>query len=114
MKPSKSQFIELESIPMKDLFKSQVGATGLYVPTPDAEGSLKQSIARISSAAKRWGTVENKRSVVHSVVLLTTHQGDELPTPQKLVQITLVDIDDLSPRARIFREAKAAKRKEQS
>jgi len=54
MTPSKSGYIDLESVPLRALFQRETGSVAFYVPAQDDSGSVKASIVRISSAAKSY------------------------------------------------------------
>lgn len=105
MQPSKSQYIGWESIPLKELFKRDPGSVALYIPAQDDDGKVQGSIARISSAAKRWASHNRKRCVINTLLVLKQDQESDLPTPSKMVQVVVSSADDLSPVGKRYIEA---------
>lgn len=105
MQPSRSQYIGLESVPLKELFKRDPGSVGFYLPTEDDEGKVQASIVRISSSAKQWASRNGKRCVINTLLVLKHEQGNELPTPSKMVQIIVTSKGDLSPIGKRYVEA---------
>jgi len=96
MTPSKSGYIDLESVPLRALFQRETGSVAFYVPAQDDSGSVKASIVRISSAAKSYAVRNDKRCLVQTVLLLENDEDSELPSPSKLVKVTVRDKDDIS------------------
>lgn len=109
MKPSSSKYISMESIPLTELFDGEPGATGLYIPAPDSEGSIRNSIARISSAAKRYGSIKGKRSTVQTLVVLRYEGDSDIPVASKMLQITVVDTGAVSDRSKRYVESGGVK-----
>ena len=105
MKTSTSKYIELESVPLSQLFDGTPGSVGLYIPSPDTKGSFRNSIAKISSAAKRYGSVKGKHSTVQTLLVLM-HEGDsDIPVASKMLRVTLIDPDNASGRSKRYVES---------
>lgn len=105
LKPSSSKYIQLESIALTELFRSDPGAVGLYIPVPDAAGNHSHSIARISSAAKRYASISGKRSTIQTLLVLR-HEGEsDVPEASRMVQVTVVGSAEFSGRSKRYIES---------
>jgi hypothetical protein len=109
MNESNSKFIELESIPMKDLFKQPSETFGFYIPAPDENGDVSNSIARLSANAKAYGVKQNKKSVIESIIVMSDLVGKQLPSLSKMVKITVKSHDYISEKGSIYLQAQKAK-----
>lgn len=93
---SNSKYVELESIPLCDLFKLAPGSVGFYVPTKNSKGCLRESIAKLSAQAKAYAIKAGKKCVVKTLLTLETDEDADLPTASKLVKITVTDKDEFT------------------
>lgn len=93
---------------------------GLYIPVPDAAGNSRSSIARISSAAKRYASLSGKRSTIQTLLVLKYEDDSDLPVASKMVQVTVIEEKDVSGRSKRYiegggiRNRKPRKKKQES
>ncbi|TBW57386.1 hypothetical protein EZI54_06935 [Marinobacter halodurans] len=109
MQTSRSKYITLESISLTELFKQEVGAIGLYIPAKGEDGSYRKSIARILASAKTVAAKANLRCLTQTLLVIKNQDGDDLPSIEKVVQVTVRKHDDISPSGARYLKAKAAR-----
>lgn len=108
MNISKSKFVALESIPLVELFKKEVGSMGLYLPLPDDNGSYAASVAKIASNAKAYAVKADKKCVVSTILCLENVEGEELPITSKMLKITVTEKGSLTLAGERYIKAKGA------
>lgn len=89
MRKSSSRYIQLESIPLKTLFKGIDGDCGLYLPAGNAKSEITKASARIASAAKSYATRHQRKCEIQTVFLF--HPNKERFTTEIALRIILVN-----------------------
>lgn len=102
MKISRSKYIDLESIPLSDLFKEDPGATGFYIPAAGGDMSMREAIAKISAQAKAYAVRANKKCVVKSIITLEQDDDNELPTTGKILKVVVTPAGEFSPGGELY------------
>ena len=102
MKVSRSKYIDLESIPLGDLFKEDPGATGFYIPAAGGDMSMREAIAKISAQAKAYAVRANKKCVVKSIITLEHDDDTELPATGKILKVVVTPAGEFSPAGELY------------
>lgn len=102
MQPSKSKYIEFESISLSELVKQAPGAVGLYMPARGDDGRQQKSLARIAAQAKSEAYKHGVTCVLQTMLLLELSNQGDIPAPQKLLKITITAPGERSVRGQRY------------
>ena len=104
MQQSGSQYIDLESIPLKELFKMAPGAFGIFIPARGADGKVQKSLANIASQAKSQACKAKKRCVIQTLLVIETSAEGDVPAPVRMLKVTVTPEGEYSePRKALHR-----------
>jgi hypothetical protein len=106
MQTSSSRFIELESIPLRELFKMEPGALGFYLPAKGDNGKVQKSLANIASQAKSQACKMGKRCVLQSLLVIETSVEGDVPAPVRMLKVTVTPAGEYSERGQRYLAAR--------
>ncbi len=89
MQQSSSRYIELESVPLRELFTRAPGSIGVYLPSRGEDGKVQKSFASIASQAKALACKMNKRSVLQTLLVIENSVEGDVPAPVRMLKVTV-------------------------
>ncbi|ETK20469.1 MULTISPECIES: hypothetical protein [Pseudomonas] len=98
MQQSSSRFIELESVALKELFKRESGAIGIYLPARGEDGKVQKSLASIASQAKALACKMKKRCVLQTLLAIENSVEGDVPAPVRMLKVTVTPEGEYTPR----------------
>lgn len=98
MQQSSSRYIEFESVPLKELFKREPGAIGIYLPARDGDGKVQKSLASIASQAKSLACRMKKRCVIQTLLVIENSVEGDVPAPVRMLKVTVTPEGEYSAR----------------